>query len=236
MKFEHTEVYGFEGALRGMRNPLESWDKGDSRGERSYPSLMGGVMWVDKFVIGENDLKLARKLIMAGSDHSKFMRQIIVSVDITAPLYWWKEFDCYRVGVVANSTSTMHKLSSTPITDQCFEMADFENVKVFDDNVHPLENSLGYYLESHIQFLEKLRTLYLETNDKQYWKELIRWLPCGWLQTRTVTMSYQNIRAMYFARNSHKLTEWSEGFVDWVMGLPYAEELIMLNQNGGLDG
>ena len=199
MNFQYTHVFNLDGALRGMRNPLESWDKNDSTYEAGY------------FVIGVNDKKLAQKLIRAGSDHAKFMRQIMVSVDITAPLYWWKEFDTYKVGTVANSTSTMHKLASTAITPECF---------AFDSVESSAQKAI-------CDILELLRIKYVETKDKQYWRALVQLLPSAWLQTRTVTMSYQNIRAMYFARHNHKLVEWSEGFVDWVKTLPYAEDLIL---------
>ena len=199
MKFEHTQVFNLDGALRGMRNPLESWEKSDS----AYDG--------DRFQLGTNDKKLAQKLIRAGSDHAKFMRQIMVSVDITAPLYWWKEFDTYKVGTVANSTSTMHKLASTAITPECFA---FDSVDVCAQS-------------ATCDILEELRIKYVEIKDKKYWRALIQLLPSAWLQTRTVTMSYQNIRAMYNARHNHKLLEWSDGFVDWVRTLPHAEELIL---------
>ena len=210
MKFEHTQVFNFEAALRGMRNPMNSWNRADTVFDTEQPS------------IGANDLKLAQALLKAGSDHSKFMRQIMVSVDITAPMYWFSEFDTYKVGITANSTSKMHKLASTEITAECFEMCDFEDAEVSD-------SSVSAYVEMQLEFLEKLRRLYNETGDTRYWKELVRWLPCSWLQTRTVTMSYQNIRAMYFARKNHKLAEWSKDFTGWVEALPYAKELITLS-------
>lgn len=207
MKFEKTEVWGFEHAIRGMRNPLESWDKSDS-------------CYIDKrfndlFYIGKNDLKLAQALIKAGSEHRKFMRQIFISVDITAPLYWWKEFDTYKVGTVTDSCSTMHKLKDTPITMDCFEMGDY----------------CGFFetpWKNLIALLEQCRKEYNETKDKRYWKELIRLLPESWLQKRTITMNYENILNMYRQRKPHKLTEWSKSFCDWVKTLPYAEELICL--------
>lgn len=211
MKFENTEVFNFEGALRGMRNPLESWDKSDSGyGYTENPT---------KFIIGQNDIKLAQSLIKAGSEHRKFMRQIFVSVDITAPLYWWKEFDTYKVGTVANSTSTMHKLASTPITRDCFEMDDFENVTSVDISVKNIWNSL-------LVDLEELRQKYNETKDKRYWKELIRLLPESWLQKRTITMNYENLFNMVHQRKNHKLTEWSKSFIVWAKSLPYANEFI----------
>ena len=219
MKFENTEVMNFENAIRGMRNPLESWDKSDSY----YGNNEIGL---ESYVIGENDLELMQTLIKAGSEHRKFMRQIFVSVDITAPLYWWKEFDTYKVGTVANSTSTMHKLASTPITIDCFEMDDFEDCKD-DSNVYVS----AIWVES-ITRLEKLRQTYNETKDTRYWKELIRLLPESWLQKRTVTMNYENLLAMCSKgqRRFHKLTEWSESFIGWAKSLPYAQELIFLDE------
>ena len=233
MKFENTEVWGFDHAIRGMRNPLESWDKSDS-GCKLYCSVEGVCVekpcsydncngcTTTEYIIGKNDLELMQKLIKAGSEHRKFLRQIFVAVDITAPLYWWKELDSYKVGTVANSTSTMHKLASTPITIDCFEMDDFEDCKD-DSNVYVS----AIWIES-ITRLEKLRQTYNATKDKRYWKELIRLLPESWLQKRTITVNYENILNMYRQRKNHKLTEWSKSFCDWVKTLPYAEELICL--------
>lgn len=217
MKFENTEVWGFEHSLRGMRNPLNSHIKSDSYYDN------------DNYVIGENDFGLAQRLIKAGNEHRKFMRQIFVSVDITAPLYWWKEFDTYKVGTVANSTSTMHKLATTPITLDCFEIDDYDrNLSLADNPEDDNElNHISAFEEDVIMVLENLRQKYLETKDKRYWKELIRFLPESWLQKRTITMNYENIRNMYFQRKNHKLTEWSESFIKWVESLPNAEELIM---------
>ena len=222
MVLEKSEVFNFEGAFRGMRNPMNSWDKSDSkRVYESWHDVSGG-----EYVIGENDLSLAQRLIKGGSEHRKFLRQIMVSVDITAPLYWYKEFDTYKVGTTANSTSTMHKLTSQPITIDCFEIDDLSEHLIWT-----CENDLPWGIQStvktFIQALEDLRRMYLETKDKRYWKELVRWLPESWLQTRTVTMNYENIRNMYFQRKNHKLTEWSKSFIEWVESLPYAKELIM---------
>ena len=221
MKFERTEVWGFEHALRGMRNPLESWGKSDSY----YGNNEIGL---ESYVIGENDLELAQRLIKAGEPHRKFLRQIFVSVDITAPLYWWKEFDTYKVGTVANSTSTMHKLASIPITKECFEMDDFENFGVNDC----LMTAHWKYV---IDTCERLRQKYNETKDKRYWKELIRLLPESWLQTRTVTMNYENIFNMIKYRNNHKLTEWSKSFIDWAKSLPYAGEMLFVDKKPKID-
>ena len=235
MKFENTEVWGFEHAFRGLRNPKNSWNRSESGklywdGTWYHEELKNyfteyGV----NFYIGENDMKLAQTLIKAGNEHRKFMRQIFVSVDITAPLYWWKEFDTYKVGTVANSTSTMHKLATTPITLDCFEIDDYDRNLSLADNPKDDDglDNISTFEEDIIYVLENIRQKYLETKDKRYWKELVRWLPESWLQKRTITMNYENVRNMYFQRRNHKLTEWSESFIKWVESLPYAEELIM---------
>ena len=244
MKFENTEVFNFKGAFRGMRNPKESWSKSDSK----YIFEETGEC---DFDIGSNDLKLAQTLIKAGSEHRKFMRQIFVSVDITAPLYWWKEFDTYKVGTVSNSTSTMHKLADTPITRECFEMDDFENLEgnflVQDngtDDVDGVWNELIQNLEwlrqKHNETKERLNNRNLTESEKKrlnsvakrYWKELIRLLPESWLQKRTVTMNYENLLNMCSKgqRRFHKLTEWSKSFIEWARSLPYAQELIFLDE------
>ena len=193
--------------------------------------------------IGPQDLDLMQKLIKGGPEHRKFMRQIFVSVDITAPLYWWKEFDTYKVGTVANSTSTMHKMASKPITIDCFEIDDHQDYCTFLSDFLGEEGLTADDCESmivrFIDFLEGLRLKYLETNDKKYWKELIRWLPESWLQTRTVTMNYENLLAMCSKgqRRYHKLNEWSgidcpenENFVKMCRTLPYAQELLFLDE------
>ena len=221
MKFENTEVWGFEHAIRGMRNPLESWNKSDSHYDIEEVMVDEEVVLErGKYIIGSNDLQLAQTLIRSGNEHRKFLRQIFVAVDITAPLYFFKELDTYKVGTVANSTSTMHKLASTPITIDCFEMGDFT----------PLIDNFKIDLswQTIMTYLEQLRQRYNETKDKRYWKELIRLLPESWLQKRTITMNYENILNMYRQRKNHKLTEWSKSFCDWVKTLPYAEELICL--------
>lgn len=229
MKFENTEVFNFEGALRGMRNPKESWKKSDSyRLSESNPEYKarGG------YFIGPNDMKLAQTLIKGGSEHRKFMQQIFVSVDITAPLYWWAEADTYRVAITKNSTSKMHKLASTPIAIDCFEIDDYD--PSITEEIETGVNLSGEKLI--IQFCESLRQKYLETKDKKYWKELIRWLPEGWLQKRTMTMNYENLYAMYHQRKDHKLNEWSgkdnpenANFIAWLKTLPYSKELIIDN-------
>jgi len=234
LKFEKTDVWGFEHAVRGMRNPLNSWDKSDSdvlyhafqNFSDDDPMANRYRAWNDRFglnfLFGKADLNLAQRLIKGGSEHRKFMRQIMVSVDITAPLYWWKEFDTYKVGTTANSTSTMHKLASTPISVDCFETGDADWDLQFADGD---KNTVNIFAWTVIDCLERIRLRYLETKDIRYWKELIRWLPNGWLQTRTVTMNYENLRSMYFQRRGHKLSEWL-AFRTWIESLPYADELI----------
>lgn len=248
MKFEHTEVWGFEHALRGMRLPMNSWSKSDSvncdkctGGSCQYTKPFYHCFGGKGFIAGKNDMELARKLIRAGSEHRKFMRQIFVSVDITAPLYWWKEADTYKVGTTANSTSTMHKLTSQPITMECFETDDFNPSLESDGLYDGLEYTLGETLVLELfEWLEGLRQRYLATKDKRYWKELIRWLPESWLQTRTITMSYENVFNMVHQRKNHKLNEWSgidnpelPNFIAWAKTLPYAQELIFIDETEG---
>lgn len=233
MKFENTEVWGFEHALRGMRNPKNSWNKSDSYYE--YDNQKDCVTKDTNFVIGENDMKLAQTLIKAGSEHRKFMRQIFVSVDITAPLYWWAEYDTYKVGTVANSTSKMHTITNNSITLDCFEIDDYEK----DLFMYYEHSDVKDMVTDIVRNCETLRQRYLETKDKRYWKELIRWLPESWLQKRTVTMTYENLLAMCSKgqRRFHKLNEWSgqdnpnvPNFVSWARTLPYAQELIFIDE------
>ena len=233
MKFENTEVWGFEHALRGMRNPKNSWNKSDSHYE--YDNQKDCVTKDANFVIGENDMKLAQTLIKAGSEHRKFMRQIFVSVDITAPLYWWAEYDTYKVGTVANSTSKMHTITNNSITLDCFEIDDYEK----DLFMYYEHSDVKDMVADIVRNCETLRKRYLETKDKRYWKELIRWLPESWLQKRTVTMTYENLLAMCSKgqRRFHKLNEWSgqdnpnvPNFVSWARTLPYAQELIFIDE------
>jgi hypothetical protein len=209
MKIEHIETAGWMTAVRGMRNPMNSWDKNDS-------FMMG--LNNEKPVLGPNDLDLAKRLCHAGSEHRKFMRQIYVSFDLTAPLYFWKEFDTYKIGTTANSTSTMHKLASTPITIDCFEIDDMEE---------GLEIDVWESWKSLIRTCETLRLKYNETKDIRYWKELIRILPESWLQTRTVTCNYEVVRNMAHQRANHKLTEWKFLLKALEENLPYYNELIL---------
>lgn len=204
--------------------------------------LQAGIKAIAKqvipFNIGEKDMDLCKRLISAGSEHRKFLRQIFVSVDITAPLYWWKEFDTYKVGTVANSTSTMHKIATTPITMDCFETDDMDmglKIECWDSDFEeymPYESFEDISSEI-IDTLEEFRRNYLRTKDKRYWKELIRWLPEGWLQKRTVTLNYENLLTIYKQRKAHKLNEWSglddldkPNFIKWMLGLPYMIEFV----------
>ena len=233
MKFENTEVWGFEHALRGMRNPKNSWNKSDSYYE--YDNQRDCVTKDANFVIGENDMTLAQALIKSGSEHRKFMRQIFVSVDITAPLYWWAEYDTYKVGTVANSTSKMHTITNNSITLDCFEIDDYEK----DLFMYYEHSDVKDMVADIVRNCETLRQRYLETKDKRYWKELIRWLPESWLQKRTVTMTYENLLAMCSKgqRRFHKLNEWSgqdnpnvPNFISWARALPYAQDLIFIDE------
>lgn len=213
IKFENTEVFNFEGALRGMRNPLNSWDKSDSFYDiEEDPSPINPNDWTI-YRLGENDLDLARRLIKAGSDHRKFLRQIFVSVDITAPLYWWKEFDTYKVGTVANSCSTMHKIHAKELTLDDFS---HEHLDTFSVTI----------LEYVIRALNINRKDFLDTKSKDWWWQMIQLLPTSYNQKRTITLNYETLRNIYGSRRNHKLDEWSVGFMDWIASLPYAEELI----------
>ena len=200
MKFEHTETFGWEAALRGMRNPKESWSRNDT--------IVDGTT----ISIGSNDMDLATRLIKAGTEHRKFLRMIHVQVDMTAPLYLWKEYDTYKIATVANSESTMHRITSKPITLECFEI----------DDMKPFEK---IYLQSIVDMCEDYRLQYLETKSNDVWKALIRLLPESWLQTRTIDLNYETLRTIYHQRRFHKLTEWHT-FCDWVKTLPYAKEFI----------
>lgn len=202
IKLERTSVMNFENAMRGARNPLNSWDRYDSSADSE-----------GNFVFGANDLKLARRLCHAGSDHRKFIRQVFISVDITAPIYWWKEYDTYKVGTVANSTSTMHKIHSKP-----FEMADFST-----DHMVP---AALLHMENMVLALENTRKEYINTKDKALWYSIIQLLPESYNQMRTCTFSYENAFSMYNARKDHKLEEWHT-FCDWITGLPYFKELFL---------
>lgn len=217
IKFEHIEVFNFEGAFRGLRNPMDSWDKSDSHW--SYENIRDNK---GSYVIGEKDLNLAQRMINAGTDESKFMRQIFTSMDIIAPLYWWKEFDTYKVGTVSNSCSTMHKMDSQEITKQNYSFDSEEKLTELplNDYIKILET-----IESSVNNIEWLRKKYKETGDKRYWRLMIQLNPDGWLQRRTVTANYQVLRAQYFARKFHKQVEWRD-YCKMIENLPYGLELI----------
>ena len=207
IKFERTSVMNFENAMRGARNPMNSWGRMDS----SYNED-------GDFVFGPNDLDLAKRLRMAGSDHRKFIRQIFVSVDITAPLYWWKEYDTYKVATVANSTSTMHKIHS-----KAFEREDF--------SVDHMTETTLEFMDTIIEKLEEIRLRYLETKSKADWYDMIQLLPSSYNQMRTCTFNYETLVNIYYARRNHKLAEWHT-FCDWIQTLPYAKELIVAESEG----
>lgn len=205
LKCERTSVMNIENAIRGARNPMNSWDRMDS----SYNEE-------GEYILGPNDLSLAMRLRKAGSDHRKYIRQIFVSVDITAPLYWWKEYDTYKVATVANSTSTMHKIHSRP-----FELKDFSHD-------HMTEQTL-VFMETVVAELEKIRLRYIETKNKEDWYDLIQLLPSSYNQMRTCTLNYETLINIYFARRNHKLLEWHT-FCEWIGSLPYAKELIVAEE------
>jgi hypothetical protein len=238
LKIKNVEVMNMKNALRGMRNPLESWAKSDSGASASCGGEMRSgrgdalcdAYYYEKWVIGEEDLKLAQRLISAGSDHSKFMRQILVSMDISAPLYWWKEMDTYKVATVSNSCSTMHKLASTPITRECFSFDDVDDLldSPGQDAAGPdgLPNAtIGDSQDKIIDICEGLRRKYLETENKNYWRALIQLLPESWNQMRTWSANYATLRNIYFARKNHRLTEWHT-FCRVIEELPCGENLI----------
>lgn len=207
IKIERASVMNFDNAMRGARNPLNSWSRYDS-----FYDADGN------FVFGENDLSLAKRLCAAGSDHRKFVRMIMVSVDVTAPLYWWKEYDTYKVGTVANSTSTMHKITSKP-----FELSDFSADHMNERGIEAMERV--------IDTLEALRLEYLETKDKKIWYTIIQLLPSSYNQMRTCTLNYETLCNIYYSRCNHKLDEWHE-YCDWVKALPYFKELFIQEDKG----
>ena len=205
IKIENTEVFGFEAAIRGARNPMNSWARSDS----GFETTASGEK---VYHLGENDKDLMTRLVKAGNEHRKFMRQIMIWTDITAPLYWWKEYDTYKVGTVANSCSTMHKLTYKP-----FERDDFSHDHLSETGLEALD--------ALIVTLNKLRDRYLENKDKQDWWDMIQLLPSSYNQRRTVSLNYENALSIYRQRRGHKLDEWHV-FRHWVEGLPCAEELI----------
>lgn len=236
IKIEETDTYGWEHAIRGMRNPKNSWDKSDS-----YPAVNCGkcgkieregsckkedrdCTGFEEYALGPNDSNLMHRLCAAGSDHRKFMRMIVVYCDITAPLYWWKEFDTYKVGTVANSCSTMHKIHAKEFT-----IEDFSTENLITREKHLIEGGdqveppNGIWLAHRtVQTLNQYRELYLETKDKKYWWQMIQLLPSSYNQKRTVMLNYEVLTNMYSSRKHHKLDEWHD-FCDWIKSLPYSE-------------
>ena len=212
IKIENTEIVGWEAAIRGMRNPLNSWEKSDSKWYHNDDDD-----WEDKFVIGENDLDLMKRLRNAGTDHRKFMRMITVYVDITAPLYWWKEFDTYKVGTVANSCSTMHKIHAKEFT-----LEDFSCEHLFDTPESEFNDSMDV-LKEVIDILNLYRDHFVKNpHRKDYWWQLIQLLPSSYNQRRTVMLNYEVLANIYKSRRNHKLDEWHV-FCEWIENLPYAE-------------
>lgn len=265
IKFENTQVLGWEHAIRGMRNPMNSWEKMDSYEGYDCKSCgliekQGYCRKKDKgphcekyrgYKIGSNDLNLMKRLRKAGTDHRKYLRMITVYVDITAPLYWWKEFDTYKVGTVANSCSTMHKIHTKEFTLDDFSHEHLTSDYLTENNTVFCKNSKGL-LEDIIYILNCYRNFYNETKDKKYWWQMIQLLPSSYNQKRTVMLNYEVLNNIYKSRKNHKLDEWSEnivevdgveftnkwlndemyvGFCDWIKTLPYAEELIIGGKN-----
>lgn len=228
IKIEETKTFGWEAAIRGMRNPMNSWDKSDTHESSSYcPSLdhwEGATEDGFYLFVGDDDLDLMRRLCKAGSDHRKFMRMIVVYCDITAPLYWWKEFDTYKVGTVANSCSTMHK-----IHDKEFTIDDFSNEHILKETFTGLVNPTDL-LNGIVDALNQNRNLYLQTKDKKYWWQMIQLLPSSYNQKRTVMLNYEVLVNMYKSRKSHKLDEWHD-FCDWIKTLPYSELITGIEKN-----
>jgi hypothetical protein len=260
LKIENTEVLGWEHAIRGMRNPMNSWEKSDSgygchltkgrdqidwtRHEEGEECRCTNCDWcsplceddfdseyskhVREFIIGPNDLNLMTRLRNAGTDHRKFMRMIVVYVDLTAPLYWWKEFDTYKVGTVANSCSTMHKIAEKEFTLEDFSHehlaecdGEWVDILTVDPYSFPAMESTDI-LKTVVEGLNRFRSRYIETKDKKYWWQMIQLLPSSYNQRRTVMLSYEVLANIYKSRRNHKLDEWHI-FCDWIEGLPYSE-------------
>ena len=207
LKTERSSVMNLENAIRGARNPMNSWARMDSAYDEA-----------GNYILGPNDLDLAKRLAHAGSDHRKFLRQIFVSVDITAPLYWWKEFDTYKVGTVANSTSTMHKIHT-----KAFTRDDFSHDRLDEGGLAALDAVIAYLEGERVKFVA-------DKSDRQSWHNMIQMLPSSYNQMRTVSMNYENLINIYYARRTHKLAEWHT-LCDWIMSLPYAADLIAIKEN-----
>lgn len=217
IKITNAEVFGWDAAIRGMRNPMNSWDKSDSK--HWHETIVGHV--VERRVVGMNDRALMKKLVEAGSDHAKFMRMINVTMDVTAPLYWWKEWDTYKIGTVANSCSTMHK-----IADKEFTLEDFSHEHLMQGGLECIKNLC--------KDLNMCREQYLAKHDKEWWWQMIQLLPSSYNQLRTVQLNYAVLRNIYHARRNHKLDEWRD-FCSWVESLPYAELITLGGNDNGKD-
>ena len=241
LKIEDAEVVGFEAAIRGMRNPMNSWDKSDSGWDAHIPPIIlrnqvdweqwaeqyKAVQYSDEYTydIGPNDRDLMTRLRNAGTDHRKFMRMIVVYLDITAPLYWWKEFDTYKVGTVANSCSTMHKIHAKEFTFDDFSHEKLINSACMEIKEQHIRISPIQALATTIECLNSYRDLYLQTKDKKYWWQMIQLLPSSYNQKRTVMLNYEVLANMYKSRRNHKLDEWHT-FCDWIERLPYSQLII----------
>lgn len=246
LKIENIEVVGFEAAIRGMRNPMNSWDKSDSGWDAHIPPIVlrnqvdweqwaeqyKAVQYSDEYTydIGPNDRDLMVRLRNAGTDHRKFMRMIIVYLDITAPLYWWKEFDTYRVGVEKNSCSTMHKIHEKEFTFDDFSHEKLINSACMEIREQHIRISPIQALATTIECLNSYRDLYLQTKDKKYWWQMIQLLPSSYNQKRTVMLNYEVLANMYKSRCNHKLDEWHT-FCDWIETLPYSELITGKEEN-----
>lgn len=228
IKVENIDIWGFEHAVRGMRNPMNSWDKSDSKFEwDESDGKWDACEWVDvDYVIGENDLDLMKRLYKAGTEHRKYLRQIMVSMDITAPLYWWKDFDTYKVGTVANSCSTMHKIHAKEFTldDFSHEHLSNETVLITEDKQY-YNNSALDSLKDTIDILNTYRKRFIQTKNKEDWWQLIQLLPSSYNQKRTLTMNYENVVTIIRQRSGHKLDEFNQ-FVEILKGLPYVKEIM----------
>jgi len=218
LKIENLKVVGLEEAIRGMRNPMNSWDKSDSFWTHVVDTETG-MQVDDQFFVGENDLDLMKRLAASGSDHAKFRRMIVVYMDITAPLYWWKEFDTYKVGTVANSCSTMHKIHAKKFTLEDFSCEHLDDKCKYKDGTfsYPIQG-----LSEIIDFINRARESFLETHDKRYWWQMIQLLPSSYNQRRTVMLNYEVLHNIYHARRNHKLDEWHV-LCDQIEDLPYSE-------------
>ena len=246
LKIENTDVVGFEAAIRGMRNPMNSWDKSDSGWDAHIPPIIlrnqvdweqwaeqyKAVQYSDEYTydIGPNDRDLMSRLRNAGTDHRKFMRMIVVYLDITAPLYWWKEFDTYKVGTVANSCSTMHKIHAKEFTFDDFSHEKLINSACMEIREQHIRISPIQALATTIECLNSYRDLYLQTKDKKYWWQMIQLLPSSYNQRRTVMLNYEVLTNIYKSRSNHKLDEWHI-FCDWIERLPYSELITGKEEN-----